>query len=115
MKPLYALKGVNSKLEVYEDKVSLTPSGLLGLLDKGIRGTKTIPFSSITAMELKKPGVTSGYLRFTIQGGTEKSDGLLAMGQDDNAFLFIKQLDQVVEIKNYIENRNESLRHRLLS
>jgi hypothetical protein len=112
MKPLYSLHGVSSKLEVYEDKLSLTPRGLLGLLDKGIRGTTTIPFASITAMELMKPGVTSGYLRFTVAGTSPRPESLLDVGHDDNAFLFIKDLAKVTEIKGYIENRNEAVRQR---
>ncbi|MEW5871452.1 MAG: tetratricopeptide repeat protein [Chloroflexota bacterium] len=68
---IYTMRGVQDLLEVYEDKVAITPKGVLGFLNKGLKGTKMIPFISITAIQFKKPGMTNGYLQFTLSGGNE--------------------------------------------
>jgi hypothetical protein len=59
---IYSMKGVGGLLEVYEDKITITTKGVLGLLAKGPKGTKSIPYTSITAIQFKKSGLTSGYI-----------------------------------------------------
>ncbi len=55
--------GVQDRLDVYVDKVCITPKGVLGFMNKGLKGTKTIPHFSITAVQFKETGaVFSGYL-----------------------------------------------------
>ena len=39
MSPVYTMKGVGGLLEVYEDKVDITPKGVMGFLAKGLKGT----------------------------------------------------------------------------
>src|SRR5262245_10728709 len=68
--PIYTMQGVQDLLEVYPDKVTITPKGILGFLNKGLR-TKSIPFTSITAIRFRKADLASGYLQFTILGGVE--------------------------------------------
>ena len=36
-----------------------------------LRGEKTIPYSSIIAVQLKKAGILVGYLQLTLKGGSE--------------------------------------------
>ena len=68
------MQGVQDLLEVFGDKVQLTPKGVLGFLNKGLKGTKTIPFTSIQALQFKEAGaVFSGYIQFTIAGGNERA------------------------------------------
>lgn len=47
MSSIHTMKGVGELLEVFDDKVTITPKGVLGFMAKGLKGTKTIPFSSI--------------------------------------------------------------------
>jgi hypothetical protein len=110
--PVYSIKGVQDTLEVYDNKVTITPKGVMGFLNKGMKGTKTIPFSSITAVQYKKAGgFTNGYLQFSLLGGIESRGGLLAATQDENTFMFASKLNKKVEeIKKYIENKVESLK-----
>jgi hypothetical protein len=56
MKPVFKMKGVGELLEVYEASLTITPKGLIGLASKGLKGMKTIPFTSITAIQFKKSG-----------------------------------------------------------
>lgn len=45
MTAIHTMQGVQDLLEVFSDKVQLTPNGVLGFLNKGFKGTKIIPFT----------------------------------------------------------------------
>jgi len=104
------MTGVNSLLEVFGDKLTITPKGFSGFLSKGLKGTKTIPFTSITAIQFKKSGFLNGYLQFTMPGGVESRGGILAASSDENTLMFSGQNDLAIEIKDYIEKRIQELR-----
>jgi hypothetical protein len=104
--PVYTMKGVQDLLEVFEDRVKITPKGLLGFLNKGLKGTKEIPFSSIVAVQFKEAGsLFSGYFQFTIPGGRESTGGLLAATKDENSFVFANTTNNALarQIKEYID------------
>lgn len=107
MELVYSVKGVAGLFEVFDNKVDLTPRGLLGILNKGVVGTKTIPFNSITGVQLRMGNaLTNGYIQFTLPGGNESKGGILAAQKDENSFTFqAKQNGLMVEIQNYIEQR----------
>ena len=61
---IYKVRGVGGELEVFEDKVVITPKGVMG----GLGGILSIPFGSITGIDHKKAGfVLPGHIMF--QGG----------------------------------------------
>jgi len=100
------MQGVQDLLEVFGDKVQITPKGVLGFLNKGLKGTKSIPFSSIQALQFKEAGaIISGYIQFTIIGGNESRGGVLAAANDENTFMFAqtKNNAKAIEIKKFIE------------
>jgi hypothetical protein len=103
---VYEMKGASELLQVYEDKLAITPKGMFGLMAKGLKGTKTIPFSSITGIQFKKAGVFSGYIQFTIPGGNESKGGLFAAASDENTFMFAqkKNNELACKIRDYIES-----------
>ena len=112
--PTYRMRGVQDLLEVFEDRVAITPQGFLGFLNKGLKGTKTIPYASITAIQFRKAGpIVSGYLQFTLGGGLESRGGVLAATKDENTFMFGKTSvfhkndkpnnEIALAIKNHIE------------
>lgn len=110
---VFSMKGVNDFLNIFPDKVEITPRGILGTLNKGFKGTKTIPFHSITAVQFKQAGaVLSGYLQFTILGGVENRGGIFAATKDENTFMFAgtKANDEALKIKNYVEAEVAKLR-----
>jgi hypothetical protein len=75
--PVYTMRGVQDLLEVFEDRVAISPKGFMGFMNKGLKGTKEIPFTSVVAVQFKEAGaVFSGYLQFTIPGGNESKGGL---------------------------------------
>lgn len=106
------MNGVQDLLEVFEDKVTITPQGILGFMNKGLKGTKTIPFSSISAIQFKEAGtVFSGYLQFTIPGGNESKGGVFAAASDENTFMFAEKKNNALatKIKEYIEEKVQEL------
>lgn len=110
---IHRMGGVAEVLEVYDSKVTITPTGVLGVLTKGLKGTKTIPFFSITAIQFKTAGFTSGYIQFTIPGGNESRGGVFDAAGDENTFMFSNtgSNNQIAEIiKNYIERKIQELR-----
>lgn len=102
---IFTIIGIQDEIRVYKDKIELTPKGVYGFLNKGLKGTKTIPFISISGIQHKKAGkLTSGYLQFTLAGGNESKGGLLAATKDENTFLYTYLIEeQVQEIKDFIE------------
>ena len=114
MTPVFELRGVQDMLQVYEDRIAITPKGVLGFLNKGLKGTKEIPYRSIHAVQYREAGmIVSGYLQFSISGGIESKSGVLGATQDENTFMFINTANaEACEIKNYIDGRIEALHAR---
>lgn len=110
---IHTMKGIQDILEVFDDRVTITPKGVLGFLNKGIKGTKEIPYSSIVAVQFKEAGaVFSGYIQFTIPGGNESRGGILAATKDENTFMFAqtKNNAQARQIKEFIDAAIHRLR-----
>jgi len=85
----------------------MKPKGLGGLLIHGLKGTKEIFFSSISAIQFKELGTfTAGYIQFTISGGDENVGGLFGAVEDENSFMFKgkQNITKVIKAKNYIES-----------
>lgn len=101
------IKGVSSDLEIFEDKLVITPRGVMGFLSKGIKGSKEIPFSSITAVQFKEAGsILSGYIQFTLPGGNESQGGILAATRDENTVMFTHKVnDEMKKAKQFIQER----------
>ncbi|MDR1316034.1 MAG: DUF4429 domain-containing protein [Spirochaetales bacterium] len=108
--PVFKMKGTSDELEVFEDKLTITPKGVLGLMTKGLQGTKTIPFSSITAIQFKKSGLVSGYIQFTLHGGKESTGGAFAAATDENSFMFSGQNEMAEKVRDYIEERVQAIK-----
>lgn len=111
--PIFSVPCVQDVIEVFEDKVKITPTGVLALINKGMKGTKTIPFLSINAIQYKKPGsFTNGYIQFTLSGGMESRGGILDATKDENTVMFAAKDTVVIEkIKDYIESQMQKLRN----
>lgn len=82
-------KGYNGTL-ILGDNTVLIKRGLRGVLLGGgmLRGDKTIPYASIVAVQLKKAGLTAGYLQLTLKGGSEAKAGLFQSAMDENSINF---------------------------
>jgi len=82
-------KGHNGTL-ILTDTGVIIKRGIKGFLLGGgmLRGDKTIPYSSIIAVQLKKAGLTAGYIQLTLKGGSESKAGLFQSVKDENTINF---------------------------
>lgn len=102
----FKLHCVQDEFVVYEDKIAITPLGMFGALNKGAKGTKTIPISSITSIQIKKPGMPSGYIQFSLPGGIENRNGIHDALKDENSVVFAQpHFETMLKIKEYIEGQ----------
>lgn len=101
-------KGYNGTL-ILTDTGVIIKRGAKGFFLGGgmIRGDKTIPYSSIVAVQLKKAGLTNGYLQLTLAGGSEAKGGLLQSSTDENTINYISngKNEMFTEAKELIEQR----------
>lgn len=102
-------KGSNGTLILTETGITIK-RGIKGFLFGGmmLRGDKTIPYSSIVAVQLKKAGLLAGYLQLTLSGGSEAKSGLIQSTDDENSINFNNWGDnnaQFAEAKSLIEQR----------
>lgn len=100
-------KGWNGTL-ILTDTGVIIKRGLKGFFLGGgmIRGDKTIPYSSIVAVQFKKAGMLSGYLQLTIKGGPEAKGGLMQSVKDENTVTFQSwQNNKFEEVKRFIEEK----------
>jgi hypothetical protein len=88
----------------------IKPRGLLGLG----KGEKTILFSSISSIDFKETGLTSGYIRFCESGHNKSSINVWNAANDTSTFMYALQSQNkdIHRIKDYVEMR---LNDRLLN
>jgi membrane protease subunit (stomatin/prohibitin family) len=97
------------KTEIKIDDFGLTihRKGFMNAMNQGLKGDKTIPYSSISAVQLKKPGMTNGYIQFSLLGGNESRGGITAAVHDENTVMFAgkKTTDEMIELKAIVEGK----------
>ena len=81
--------GVNGQMYLTDDEVIITRKGMLGYLSQGLKGSKHIPISSVTSVQLKDVGgMTRGYIQLGVLGGRENVGGAFAAVTDENSVTF---------------------------
>ncbi len=104
--------GYNGTLVLGDTGVTIK-RGVKGFLLGGgmLRGDKTIPYSSITAVQLKAAGMSAGYIQLSLMGGQEAKAGLLQSTMDENSVHFYRKSNAAfAEAKRVIEERMQSSR-----
>lgn len=83
-----------------------TSKGMMNYLTKGSGGEKSIPINSITAIQIKQPRLTTGFIQFAYSGSSENKGGVMDAVQDENTITFSnkKELEQAKELKELIES-----------
>lgn len=84
----FQAKGVNGQLTVMPDRIIISRKGMLGFMTQGLKGDKEIPLANITAIQMKQPGLTRGYIQFSIHGGIENRGGVFDATKDENTVMF---------------------------
>ncbi len=103
----FVLDGVSDVLEVFDTKVAITSKRTASaILVRGLRGTKSIPYTSITAVQLRKADPINGYIQFSILGGAESNGGVIAAISDENTCFFLERNNTLAaQIRDYVETK----------
>lgn len=106
----YKFKVPKTFIEIENNIVTIKRKGLLNLATQGLKGDKSIPFRNITAIQIKKPGLTNGYIQFSQHGMMESKKGLWDANADENTVTLVSktEYEQALEIKELIENANNN-------
>ncbi|MDR0610131.1 MAG: hypothetical protein LBG58_08480 [Planctomycetaceae bacterium] len=112
-----ALTGGKVKLEIYENKITIERIGVVSFALHGLKGTKTLYFSRISAVQFKRSDITGGYIQFTIPGGLESTGGWFNAHADENSIRFGYEDDEIMScVHKFIEvkianedSRNEAI------
>jgi hypothetical protein len=93
-------------VEVLDKVLIIRRKGVTSLLTQGLKGEKRIPFSSITSVQFKEPGLATGYIQFGVMGGVEGRGGVLNATTDENTVLFVKKaLNEFRQLRDLVESR----------
>lgn len=93
-------------ITVTKDSLTIKHKGALNAFNKGLIGEKTLMFKSMTGVQFKEPGMTTGYMQFIVMGSSENKKGVLGAVQDENTITFLKkERNLLYELKEYIEYR----------
>ena len=108
--PVFTMTGQTEFLEVFPDRMTITPKGGLGLQGQGSQGIREISLHLLLEIGYKLPGFTSGYLQFTMAGGT---GGAAKTPTDTNTFRFLKSAENIEaagRITAYVQERMQEAR-----
>ncbi|WP_286926695.1 MULTISPECIES: DUF4429 domain-containing protein [Lysinibacillus] len=98
-------------VKVDDYTIKIQPKGFSNFINKGgSKGEKSIPITSISAIQFKEPGLTTGYIQFAYSGSNETKGGTSAAIKDENSITFFKrELKKAKELIKLIEmKRHES-------
>ncbi|KQN01947.1 hypothetical protein ASE82_11740 [Sphingomonas sp. Leaf230] len=98
-------------VELLDDVLVIRRKGLTSLLNHGLKGDKRIPYESITSVQFKEAGFTTGYIQFGVAGGKESRAGVGAAVKDENTVLFIKKTaSEFRQLRDLVEQRSIAAR-----
>jgi hypothetical protein len=100
-------------VEVTSGAIKVTQKGALNVLNKGLVGTKTFSINRLSGVQLKDPGMTTGYLQFILMGSSEGKGGVFNAVQDENTITFSKKEKNLIhELKDFIDYAIENPNNR---
>lgn len=119
MKKEYEFKSMhNGKaiIKINENTITIIRPGLISKMSLGFTGEKTFFINQISGVQVKKVGISGGYIQFIMAGTKEAKSGIIRGVTDENIVYsdsFFKKTNEKInasfdEIKSYIENYNSS-------
>lgn len=97
-------KGFGGQVEIADDGIFIRRKGFSAFIYHGFKGDKFIPYASITSIQVKENGLTTGYIQFGVLGGMESKGGINAAIKDENTVMFHNN-DRLKELKALVEGR----------
>ena len=108
--PVFTMTGQTGFLEVFPDRLTITPKGGQGLQGHAALSIREIPLPVLIEIGYKLPAFTSGYLQFTVAGSAGGSSKTPA---DTNTFRFLKteaNIEAAGQITAYVQDRMREAR-----
>ncbi|WCM29210.1 DUF4429 domain-containing protein [Sphingomonas sp. QA11] len=107
MGKIYDGRNAGNSVELLDDGLVIRRKGIVSLLNHGLKGEKRIPYASITSIQFKEPGLTTGYIQFGVAGGVEGRGGVMNAVKDENSVVFVKKvLADFRELRDEVEKRS---------
>lgn len=98
-------------VELLDSVLVIRRKGVASFLTQGLKGEKRIPYASITSVQFKDAGFTTGYIQFGIAGGLESGRGVWNATTDENTVLFIKEASaEFHKLRDIVEDRAAAAR-----
>lgn len=93
-------------VELLDNVLVIRRKGVASFLTQGIKGEKRIPYASITTVQFKEAGFTTGYIQFGVAGGIESRRGVWDATTDENTVLFTKEASRDFHrLRDIVEER----------
>lgn len=105
---LIATEGANGQICLTEKGIIIGREGGIGnkLVVGFTKGEKFLPYRNITGVQFKEPGMTVGYIQFTVPGGIESRGGAFDAVSDENTVTFsTSNLEIFRKIRDIVEER----------
>ena len=105
---LIAAEGVNGQICLTDKGIIIGREGGIGnkLVVGFTKGEKFLSYRNITGIQFKEPGITAGYIQFTLPGGIESRSGVLDAMSDENTVAFsADKLEVFRKIRDIVEER----------
>src|SRR5437879_3558982 len=83
-------KGIGGQVQIDGDWISINRKGLAAKATHGLAGEKRVPIANVTAVRLKEPGLTNGYITFSVLGNVDHGRGVYDATRDENTVMFSK-------------------------
>jgi hypothetical protein len=98
-------------VELLDSVLVIRRKGVASFLTQGLKGEKRIPYSSITSVQFKEAGFTTGYIQFGLAGGIESRRGVWDATTDENTILFTKEASsEFHRLRDIVEERAAAAR-----
>lgn len=110
MEKTYEIKSPGkTNIVVNGGNITIERKGLLNAINIGSNASKTLRIKSINSVQIKKPGLSNGYIQFGVSGDGKSRRGVMEATQDENTVMFAKKHYQdMLELQDYINSYEES-------
>jgi hypothetical protein len=110
--PILVLSDRKNSVELWPNKLTIRRHGVMHAMTVGLAGDKDIYLNTITGIQLKKPGMTTGYIQFQTIGSQDNKGGVTGAVQDENTVIFGGKKNY--KIAEEMKQRVEALVHQPL-
>ena len=103
---MLSAKGRTGTITVDDTFISIERKGAMAKMTHGFsQGEKKIPIAQVTSVQFKMPGMTVGYIQFSMAGSNESTKGVTKAMKDENTVAFERNASDFEAIRDFVEAR----------